>query len=117
VQRDVEDQGADHPALRGSLLGWGEPVLADHARLQPSGHGVPGGEAVQLVKDVIVVSVVERRFQVRVQRPPTLGAGACHGPEDRGDGILAAAARPEAVGTWFELGFPLRLQRIHRQGL
>ena len=35
VQRDVQQHGADHAALRSSLLSRSEPAILDHARLQP----------------------------------------------------------------------------------
>jgi hypothetical protein len=49
-----------------------------------------------------VAGVVERGFEVRVQRPPPLGPGARHGPEDGRDGVMAAAPGPEAVAPRLE---------------
>jgi site-specific DNA recombinase len=37
----------DHSALRGSLIGRGEPALVDHARLEPLLDQFPGGERVE----------------------------------------------------------------------
>ena len=42
--------GRDHAALRGSLIGRGEPVLFDHACLQPLPDEIPGGEPFQLAQ-------------------------------------------------------------------
>ena len=45
VQRDVQEQRTDHPALGSSLLGRGEPLaLLEHARFQPVRGSVPGRE-------------------------------------------------------------------------
>src|SRR5664279_5510188 len=44
MQGDIQKQRADYPALRGALLGRGEPAPLDHACLQPSPDEFPGWE-------------------------------------------------------------------------
>ena len=56
---------------------------------------------------------VERRCQVRVQRPQPPRALALGGHVDGLDRVLAAAARPESVGLRLEPRLPLGLQRVH----
>ena len=89
MQRDVEDQGTDHPALRSSFFGWGETTFVEHASFQPAPDQFPGRERPELVEDVVMSDSVERRCQVRIEHPKALGVFADHRPEDGGDGILA----------------------------
>ena len=56
---------------------------------------------------------VERRCQIRVQRPHPPCALALGGHVDGLDRVLAATARPEPVGPRLEPGLPLGLQRAH----
>src|SRR5690349_4679886 len=59
-----------------------------------------------------MLNAVERRGQVRIQRPHPLGHPAFAGHVDRLNSVLAAAARPEPVGSGLEPGLPLRFQRV-----
>ena len=59
-----------------------------------------------------MVDFVERRGQVRVQRPHPLGPRAFAHVVDRCDRVVAAAARPEPIGAGLEPGFPLGFQRV-----
>ncbi len=72
VQGHVQQQGTDHPALRGALLGRGELAAFEHSRLQPALDQSPGGEGTELGEKMVVVDPVERRLQVRVQHPRAL---------------------------------------------
>src|SRR5664279_2689867 len=65
VESNVEEQRADRPALRSSLLGRGEPTFLDHARLEPVGDKSPGWERAELVQEVGVINAVERPRQIR----------------------------------------------------
>jgi hypothetical protein len=68
VKSDVQKQGADDSALRGSFLGRGEaPPVFDHACLQPAPDRVLGGEVSEHGQKVVVVDSVERRGQIRVE--------------------------------------------------
>jgi hypothetical protein len=69
MQSDVQQQGADHTALRSSLLSRREPAAIDHARLQPTADQFPGGELPESRHEVFVVDAVKCRRQVRVQDP------------------------------------------------
>src|SRR5579859_4055387 len=59
-----------------------------------------------------MINAVECRGQVRIQRPYPLGHPAFAGHVDRLGGVLAAAARPEPVGSGLEPGLPLGFQRV-----
>jgi site-specific DNA recombinase len=103
----------DHTALRNTILGAMHPALLDHASLQPRPDHSPGGERAELVEDVVVGDQVERRCQIRVQRPQPPRALALGGLVDGLDRVLTAAARPEPVGLRLEPRLPLGLQRGH----
>ena len=66
VQGDVQQQRADHTALRNAVLGAMQPALLDHVRLQPLRDHSPGGERAENGQDVVVSDAVERRCQVCV---------------------------------------------------
>ena len=74
VQGDVQQHGADHTALRSSLLGAVQPTLLDHARLQPLRDHSPGGERAEHGQDVVVGDAVERPGQICVQHPQSFRA-------------------------------------------
>ena len=59
-----------------------------------------------------MIDAVERRSQVRVQRPHALGHRAFARVVDGRDRVVAAAARPEPVRSGLEPGLPLGLQRV-----
>src|SRR5665811_2212875 len=101
-----------HPALGSSLLGRGEPTLLDHTRLQPAGDLSPGWERAELAEEVLMIDAVESRCQVCVQGPPPLGVRTLGDVEDGLDRIMAATARPKAIGLRFEPCFPLGLQCV-----
>ena len=61
VQRNVQQQRADHPTLRSALLSRGEPALLDHASSQPPGDHAPPGEGAEVSQQPLVVDAVERR--------------------------------------------------------
>ena len=117
VQSNVQQQRADHPALRSSLLGRGEPAVLDHARLQPLRDQSPGGERAEL-----------RRAGGRGRCGRTPPPGPRRAPTaawallplqrrvDRLDRVVAAAARPEPVGPRLEPRLPLGLQRVDAPG-
>jgi len=109
--------GRDHPALRSTFLGGGEPAVLDHPGLQPLPHHSPSGERAQRGTDVHMVEPVERRLQVGVQHPQTLRVGAAGHRVDRHDRVVTATTRPEPVRLRFEPGLPLGFQRVDRQGL
>ena len=117
VQSNIQQQRADHPALRSALLGRGEPAILDHARRQPLPDQFPGGERAQRPQDVIMVEPVECRRQVGVEHPQTFRVGAAGRRVDGHDRVVAATARPKPVGLRFEPGLPLGFQRVDRQGL
>src|SRR6266702_2231245 len=60
---------------------------------------------------MVVVDSVERRSQIRVQRPRALGHRAFAHLVDRLDRVVAASARPEPVRSGLEPGLPLGFQR------
>jgi hypothetical protein len=104
--------GLNHPALRSSLLGAGQPAVLDHARLQPLPDHLPGGERADLVEDVIVADPVKRPGQVRVEHPQAPRALALGELIDRCDRVVAAAAGAKSVGLRFKPRLPLGLQRV-----
>ena len=53
---------------------------------------------------------VEGRRQVRVENPPAVRVTTRNRAEDRLDRVMAAAARPKAVGPRFEPRLPLGFQ-------
>jgi hypothetical protein len=71
VQRNVEDQRAGDPALWGALLGRGEATLVDHSGFQPPGHRRLGGEAPELVEDVVMINSVEDRVEYALEIAPS----------------------------------------------
>jgi len=111
VQGDVEQQRADHTALRNTVLGAMQPALLDHSRLQPLRDHPPGGERAEHGQDVVVRELVERLGQICVQHPQSFRASALDDLVDGLDRVVAAAARPKSVGPRFEPGLPLGLQR------
>jgi len=105
--------GRDHAALRGSLHGRREALSClEHARLQPFADHVPGRERPDRGEKTIMIDAVERRGQVRVQRPHAPGHRALARVEDGRDRVVAAAARPEPIRSGLEPGLPLGLQRV-----
>jgi hypothetical protein len=91
--------------------------LVDHTRLQPLLDQSPGRERAELPEKMRMVDSVERRRQVRVERPPPARVLPAGGVENGFDRIVAAAARPESVGSRLEPCFPLGLQRTNRNSL
>ncbi len=61
---------------------------------------------------MIMIDLVERARQVRVQRPHAPGHRALARVEDRRDRVVAAAPRPEPIGSGLEPGLPLGFQRV-----
>ena len=112
VQGDVQQQRADHTALRNAVLGAVQPALLDHARLQPLRNHSPGGERAEHGQDVVVRELVECLCQIGVQRPQAVRASALDDLVDGLDRVVAAAARPKPVGPRLEPGLPLGLQRV-----
>jgi hypothetical protein len=111
VRGDVQRQRADDTALRNTILGAMQPALLDHARLQPLRDHPADGQRAEHAEDVVVGGLVERRCQICVWRPLPLRALALDDPVDRFDRVVAAAARPEAVGLRLEPRLALGLQR------
>jgi hypothetical protein len=111
MQRDVQQQRADHPALGSSLLGASEQPLLDHARRQPVPDLFPGREPAELGDQMVVVDAVERRFEVRVQHPPAHRIRSLDRVEGGLDRVLAAASGPKPIRSRLEPGFPFRFQR------
>jgi site-specific DNA recombinase len=109
--------GREHPTLRSSLHGGGEPPVLDHARLQPAGDHSPAGKGPQRREQVIVIDAVERRFQVRVKHPQAFGVPAARRRVDGNDRVMTAAAGTKAIRPWPKPRLPLGFQRTHRQGL
>jgi hypothetical protein len=66
---------------------------------------------------MIMIDAVERRGEVRVQRPHALSQRPRAHVADRRDRVLAAPARPEPIRSGLEPGLPLRLQRVFHPGL
>jgi site-specific DNA recombinase len=102
----------DHTALRNTVLGAVQSTLLDHASLQPCPDHSPSRERADLAEDVFVGDQVERRCQVRVQRPQPLRALALGGLVDSLDRVLATTARPKPKGPRLEPRLPLGLQRV-----
>ncbi len=112
VQRDVQQQGADHPALRSSLLGRRELPCLHHSRLEPCPDRSPCGERAELGQEPVVIDAVERSGQIGVEYPSTLCALTAQRLEDGLDGVVAAAPRPKPIGPRFEARLPLGFQRV-----
>ena len=64
-----------------------------------------------------MIDSVECRRQIGVEYPPAVRVAPGHRAEDRLDRVMAATARPKAVGLRFEPRLPLRLQRTEDEGL
>ena len=60
MQRDIEQQRADHPAQRSTFLGGGEPAIFDYTRFQPVPHQTRAGEGAQRLTDVLAVEPIKR---------------------------------------------------------
>jgi hypothetical protein len=112
VQRHVQQQGADHPPLGSPLQRRGELPLVHHPGLQPCPDRSPCREGPEAGQKLVVIDVVERPGQIGVEDPPTFRALAAQCHEDVLDRIVAAAPRPESVGSRLEARLPLGLQRI-----
>jgi hypothetical protein len=80
MQRDVQQQRTDHPALRSSLLGRRESLARfEHARPQPVPDHSPAGKRSDRGKQPVMVDPVERGAEVRVQHPQAFrGLAAGH---------------------------------------
>ncbi len=90
--------GRDDTALGSSLLGRREPLASlEHPGLEPAPDHVPGGERPERFEKPGVIDSVERRGQVRVQRPHPLGHRAPADSEDGLNRVVAASARSEPV--------------------
>ena len=118
VQRDVQQQRADHPALRSSLLGRGEPALLDHAGLQPSARSVPWRGTCRAGR-ADGRGRCGRTPLSGPRRGPTAAwtGSALQRPVDRLDRVVTATSGPEPVRSRLEPGLPLRLQRVGDPGL
>jgi site-specific DNA recombinase len=105
--------GRDHAALGSSLPGRRESLARlEHPGRQPCPDHVPGGERSDGVKEPGVIDLVERRRQVSVENPHPLGARPLADGIDRLNRVVAAATRPEPVGSGLEPGLPLGFQRV-----
>ncbi len=112
MQSGVQQQRADHTALRSSLLGAMQPALLDHASLQPLPDHPPRGKRAKLAEDMEVGDAVKRLCQVGVQHPPPFRALALNGLVDHLDRVVAAAPGPKPIGPRLEPRLPLGLQRV-----
>ena len=66
----------------------------------------PGREVAEFGEQPVMIDLVERRRQVRVQQPFPLDSSSCSAwGIDRRDRIVAAAARPKPIGFRFEPRF------------
>jgi len=101
------------------LFGGGrrEPTSVDHPCLEPVGDQSPVWERAELTEQVGMIDAVERRRQIRVERPTPPGVRAPGDVEDGVDRIVAATARPEPVGPGLEPCLPLGFQRVDDPGL
>jgi site-specific DNA recombinase len=105
--------GRDHAALRSSLLSRRKSLPRfEHARLQPVSDHAPCREFADGLEKPVVVDFIERRSQVRVQRPQAFGHRPFTRRVDHADRVLAATARPEPIRLRLEPGLPLRFQRV-----
>ncbi len=84
-----------HAALRSSLRGRREALARlEHARLQPARDHVPGRERPEGGEKTLMIDLVERRGQVRVQRPHPPGPRALAGVVDRRPRLHQRHRRP-----------------------
>ena len=60
VEVNIRQQRADHPALRSSLLGRGQPAPLDHTGLEPLPDKSPRGERAKGSQETVMVNPVER---------------------------------------------------------
>ena len=111
VQGHVKQQRTDHPALRGSLLGRGEPAAIDHSRPQPLPDPVPGWERAERGQQTFMINSVECRRQVGVEYPHPLRVLALQRGIDGPDRVVTATAGPKSVGLRLELCLPGGFQR------
>ena len=73
----------------------------------------PRGERAKPHEEVIVIDLVERRRQIRVEHPLALRAFALRNLVDRCDRVMAATTGPKPIGPRLEPRLPLGLQRAH----
>ena len=98
MQGDVQEQGADHAALRSSLVGRCEPFARlEHTRLQPIANHFPGREWPDHRHQVGMIDSIERRRQVSVENPLTLRGLALQRLVDGLDRIVASTARAKPI--------------------
>jgi len=86
--------------------------LLDHTGFEPPLDQAPGGKPVEGGEQVRVIDPVEGRCQVGVEHPAPARGVAAHRGEDARDGVMAAAARAEAIRLRLEPRLPLRFQRV-----
>jgi site-specific DNA recombinase len=75
---------SDHPALRSSLLGAGQPTVLDHARLQPRADHSPGGEGAEHRHQVVVTDPVKGTHDTRPTSMATRRRFGCCGRDTHG---------------------------------
>ena len=97
---------ADHPTLRSTFFGGGEPAALDHPGVQPLPYHSPGGERAKRGTDVTMVEPVERRLQVAVQHPQALRVGAAGGALPPDQVRPGGTRRLTATGPYFPLEHP-----------
>ena len=70
MQGDVQQHGADHPTLRGSLGGGGELRPFDDTGAQPALDVFPRGETAEHRQQMPMIDAVECRRQIGIENPP-----------------------------------------------
>ena len=111
MQRNVRQQGADHPTLRGSRVGVVPDAIFHVARLEPLFDQFPTGNVADGFEQVCMVNVVKCPLDVRVHHP--FGERVASGVEiDACDGIMRAPSRSESITGALETRLPRRLKRI-----
>ena len=111
-----EQHRADHPALRSSLLGRGEPALLDHAAVSQPGDQSPGGERAELASSRSWSMRSNAAVRSASSTHCRLAGSALQRAVDGLDRVVTAAAGPEPVRPRLEPRLPLGLQRVARPG-
>src|SRR5262249_40078852 len=111
VQRNVQQQRANHPTLRRTGRGVVKDAIFEDTRPEPLPDEFPTGSVAEGPQEEVLVDVVEGPRDVRIYHRllPPVRAGE---PVDFFDGIVATAPRAEPVTTALELGLPLGLKSV-----